>query len=805
MPIEDVPTIQIADGDSIAIDTAAPVGQFALKVRRDVVAYLADLFNNSDPALGLGLMRPNLSLDYDPGTLGALLQTLNSGGGSGGTGGGPPDLTPPPTPTGVMVRAGFSSVIVECGVQSYTQGHGHLASIVYAAEWEPGAPQPEFDDAERVSAFLGTIESFPSDPGVRWCVWLTWASVDGVESTVPAGGTHGYQVTTSEDVRSVLKVLENQITASQLYTDLALPIGTLLDRQEAAATAALANILAGHKASMQRAADLLAEANDRGTAITLANTLRDQGDSQLAQQILTLTAKVNSGDSTLTAALQLEQSTRADADTAEALERTTLAAEVQHPTTGLAATRATLATDYSTTVAMNASLASLSSTLSTNFAAADASTLATANAFTYSRSAIDGAISASATTLTANYQAADIAAAAGAVATANAFTTSYTYSTAGVNGAISSAITTYSATVNGQISAAVAVEAAARVALDGSVHALYTVQAEIAAGGQTIVGGYGLSATSTAAAGPRIAFGVRADEFFVAAPAGTPGATGIMQPFVIKTTTWSDNGVSRPAGMYVEAANIANLTAVYATIATLVAGTVVATDIRADKILAGELRVGGYLASTNFVAGTSGWRIHADGTAELAQVIVRGYVYAIGGTIGGVQIGADYIQSTNFVTGISGWRWKSDGTAEGTSITLRNPTIIRDAGPVQGFAASSQQVVTTGTAAVALSLLSDGRIQKTVGVTNTIVGNWFLPTTTGIGSSYKVVASATGDTVLDPTKLNRELVLTSGVSFALQKSSPIGEKVTAITLQILNASGVPVGNGLFSLNATFDV
>lgn len=88
---------------------------------------------------------------------------------------------------------------------------------------------------------------------------------------------------------------------------------------------------------------------------------------------------------------------------------------------------------------------------------------------------------------------------------------------------------------------------------DGTLNSIYSVRAQVVSGGRTIVGGFGLAATNGAgsAQGPRIAFGVRADEFWVG---GLDGTGDI--PFTILTTPTSINGAVRPAGVYIKDAFI---------------------------------------------------------------------------------------------------------------------------------------------------------------------------------------------------------------------------------------------------------
>lgn len=131
-----------------------------------------------------------------------------------------PDLTPPPTPTGFAPTAGFSTLFFECDNQTYTQGHGHDRTVVYGVKWATGAPAPTFADAVELTSFFGTVGAYPTEPATRWAVWIKWHSIDGVESTNPAGGANGQVATTSVDPSLMLTALSGQITESQLYSTL---------------------------------------------------------------------------------------------------------------------------------------------------------------------------------------------------------------------------------------------------------------------------------------------------------------------------------------------------------------------------------------------------------------------------------------------------------------------------------------------------------------------------------------------------------------------------------------------------------
>lgn len=140
----------------------------------------------------------------------ALAELLASAGQGGGDTTAPDpldDTTPPPTPVGFSASAGISNIFTECDPQTYTQGGGHLSSVLYGAKRADGAPARVFADAVVIDEFLGTVRATPSDPSTTWALWLKWKTRAGVESTDPAGGTNGIEVTTGLDVRNLIDSL----------------------------------------------------------------------------------------------------------------------------------------------------------------------------------------------------------------------------------------------------------------------------------------------------------------------------------------------------------------------------------------------------------------------------------------------------------------------------------------------------------------------------------------------------------------------------------------------------------------------
>lgn len=97
--------------------------------------------------------------------------------------------------------------------------------------------------------------------------------------------------------------------------------------------------------------------------------------------------------------------------------------------------------------------------------------------------------------------------------------------------------------------------------VDGTLNSIYSVRAQVTSNGQTIVGGFGLSATEGAgsSAGPTIDFGVRADTFWVGALDGTKKI-----PFIIRTSSSAlPNGTVVPAGVYIDTAMVDRLYGTY--------------------------------------------------------------------------------------------------------------------------------------------------------------------------------------------------------------------------------------------------
>lgn len=692
----------------------------------------------------------------DLGILDANGHFIRVGGPPGGSGSpgppGPPapgitpDLTPPPTVTNLTAVAGLSQVIAMWDAALYTQGHGHLQTNIYAATRNPGDPQATFSDATLRYSATGalTIASLPSEPNIRWHLWAKWKTVDGVESINPAGGANGVVVTTGQDVSHLLAVLTNQITTSQLYSAL----NTRIDLIDApAGTAGSVNARIATETTARSAADtalsntittLSATVSNNYTtlnsAITTEASTRASADTTNATNITTLSSRVDG----VQAAASFEPYVLWDftntldgwtgsgglftpaAEWAQFVSTSTdpvlFSPAVSFP--GLrydkvrARVKRTAGSAWQGTCfygnaghGMSASFnKSIPDTTQlnqwvvlewdmtlldvggtdwvdgvTNQIRLDFGT-SSADTFLVDWVAIGRRSTGVASTVVAAIQATQSTQATQISSNATAITTVQSNLTAG-DTALAAQVTT---------------EATTRANVDGYLGAQYTVRVATTQGGRTVQGGFGISSTSAPGAGGTITMGVLANQFYIAAPSGSaPGVTDVL-PFVVQTTDQVVNGVTVPKGVYMDAAYINNLTAMYARFGTLVADSIAAGSINAAHLTLGDGSIGGNLKSTNYVAGTSGWLLQPNGSAEFAAASIRGQLTAsqiaawdLTATrahlatasinsaliedlaVTNQKISGD-IQSDNFVAGSVGWRvQKSTGAAEFAAATIR--------------------------------------------------------------------------------------------------------------------------------------
>lgn len=452
----------------------------------------------------------------------------------------------------------------------------------------------------------------------------------------------------------------------------------------------------GLQAEAQQRTQLAARVDSQAAALSQESTARSTADEALAQQQQALAAQVTQTDQRLQAQIQSESQARADADAAEALQRQQLAARLDQEDAALLALveqeqQARVSGDQAEAAARQALAVRLDGKDGQLQAAIQAEQQARADAVSAEASArqtLAATVSSNHSAALAAAQAASDAAGskgkvifgASAPAVADRLAQNlWIDSTGGANtpkrwnGSAWVAVTDKAATdaaaaaaqaqatANNAV-AAIQTEQSVRANETGHLGAQYTVRMQLGQGGQQVIGGFGLSGTSSQTAGARIDFGVLANSFWVAAPNGSGVAN--VRPFSVQTTAQTVNGVVVPAGVYMDAAYINNVTALWARFGTLVADSIQATAISASQLTAGNGVIGGSLKSSNYVAGSSGWTLRPDGVAEFSGVIVRGTVYATSGTVGGWSIGSNYLRSSNYQAGVRGVNFGSDGSVE---------------------------------------------------------------------------------------------------------------------------------------------
>jgi parallel beta-helix repeat protein len=122
--------------------------------------------------------------------------------------------------------------------------------------------------------------------------------------------------------------------------------------------------------------------------------------------------------------------------------------------------------------------------------------------------------------------------------------------------------------------------------------------------------------------------------------------------------------------------------------------------------------VSGYVKSDNYVAGSTGWSIKGDGSAEFSNVTVRGYVAATSGTIGGFTINTTAIQDiagtfgmSSAVTGGDDIRfWAGHATPSSAPFSVTEAGVLKaTSGTIGGFTLSSTQLY-AGTGATRIQL-----------------------------------------------------------------------------------------------------
>lgn len=459
--------------------------------------------------------------------------------------------------------------------------------------------------------------------------------IDGLQSTVAlkasqveVNGLSGRMTTAETDINALEGQIVNKVenttfttlegrvsTAETTLNTLDVPSITqsvkdsrwLNTQQDKQAEATLNTLLYGDKTAKQSS-----------SAIALARTdltaYVDAGLSAEATARTALQAQIQTADSANTAAIQTEATARASADSALTSQVTTLQATV---------------------TANNAS----------QTAALQSETTARANAD-----------SAEATARTA--LAARVTTAEGAITTNASAIQSETTARASADSAMASSITTLQSTVSGHTTS-IQTNASS---IDG-VRAQYTVKID----NNGYMSGYGLSSDLIAGQPAVSKFIVSANQFAIVAPNRTAGQLNSV-PFAVLTTAQTINGVSFQPGVYIDGASINSGTVGNAQIGNAaidsakIADASVATAKIQDVAITAA-KVGSAAIQSAHIQTAAIQSAHiADAQITSAKIADA--------TITSAKI-ADSIQSTNYVAGSAGWRVEKTGVAEFNDITAR--------------------------------------------------------------------------------------------------------------------------------------
>jgi hypothetical protein len=666
-----------------------------------------DKFTTRSELVSLGLMARGTDGTFQVGSAGGGTTTIITSGGGTGTGSTyTPDLTPPPSPTGLAVAPGIAFINITIDAPTYTQGHGNGRTLIYGAIWVTGAAEPTFADTRTKlidsMPSTDTICSHATEPNTRWCIWAVFETVDGVNGIASghiAGGTHGVQATTGQDVTALLAILTGQIQASQLYSGLS----SRIDLVDAASGAiGSVNYRIAQSAATLTSSYTAADSATLASANTYVGTYaysKSTVDGALTAQFSSLTANYINADTAAVASAAAYTNTYAyslSSGTALAGSVSTLTARSTRVVNYRVQAKGYLSSVGESTLRAEDGSLLMGGSRSYNLVVLNGSTGAVestqfydvtgAGAFSSGRSAATLATDLNAidatkvvivftqdeplTNLTSSSLLAALKRCGATQSTLDRIKYRGAYILVGVPGTgEGSGIERYAGDVdsstaawvdlalqlvNGrpvgmagqpavaQMQISLQAEGTARAGADGQLFAQYTVKID----SNGTVTGYGLASDSTSTAGQRSSFAVRADQFYVApattfsqesAPAGTSVGQLWFRPSTQVTTTW--NGSSWQP---------------YTTSFPFIVQTV-PTTINGQAVPAGT-----YIDTAMIRDGTIVNAKIGNATIDDAKIAT---LSATKITAGSMQVGS-YIQSTGFTSGSVGWKISADGNAE---------------------------------------------------------------------------------------------------------------------------------------------
>lgn len=513
-----------------------------------------------------------------------------------------PNLDVPPAPTSLQASGAFQNIILTWNLSLY-RGHSFVEVFRHTSDSISDATM-----VAQVSGFTG-VYADPVGSNQTFYYWVRAVNVNSVQGPFNSGA--GTQGQTAPDVSFLLTTLTNAITSSELANSLSTPIGNLPTDTQTALN------------------DLQSQINDIGTVnLWSSSTSYSQDDLVLypSSNSKLYRSKTNSnannqpsgnssdttywefvgtgstlGDVVADNTSNITQINFLDATSTSAAAQkiASLDATVFDPTTGVSASATSLsslssrvsatesATTANTTNITSASgdITALQNTVNNS----NTGVVATSTALSGLTSRVttaESTISGHTTSITAN--SADITSLentvnnpqTGVSATSSALNslTSTVTSQGNTISANSSSLSSLSTTV-GSNTSSISTQASSINGLE----AKYVIKID----NNGAVAGYGLASTANSAGNIVSEFIVNADRFAIMR--GGSNTTAASVPFIVQTSTTTLNGVTVPAGVYMQDGFIKNGSIVNAKIGDAAIDNAKIANIDAVKITAGKI------------------------------------------------------------------------------------------------------------------------------------------------------------------------------------------------------------------------
>ena len=474
----------------------------------------------------------------------------------------------------------------------------------------------------------------------------------------------------------------------------------------------------------------VATLNTEMTATETATTANANATTALTTRVASAEASITSNASditTLTSGLA-SSNTNIATNTTAVTALTTRVTSAEGSITSIASDVSTLEAEMTATETATAANATAAAGLNTRLTSAEGSITSNANSIT----SLTSGLSTANTNITSNASA----------------LTSLTTRVTSAEGTITStatSLTQLSTTVGGHTTSI-----ATNVSSINGIEGKFTVKIDTAGH----VSGYGLISTANGAT-PTSEFGVRADTFWVSPPSNASASaptSGLYKgyvwydsannvtkyytgsafsttpqtvPFVIKSTAGTVNGVTVPAGVYMDTAMIGDATISNAQIGSLTADKITTSllstvDFYGNKIAGSTMYLGGTVSYTSsngintgiasvtspsVVLDNNGATFNVDsfrvnntnGSAfETPFKVANNHVYIKGANIEDASITnakiGDVIQSANYSAGSAGWKINKAGEMELNNATFRGTLDVANASSGQRLAIDGDSI-----------------------------------------------------------------------------------------------------------------